>query len=148
MSFVHCSCSDKSRNSLGIANKKQVNCSTSCGDVPIVDIREDKDMYFSTVRVDCSLRQTVRQDIVDDDLDFGTDCGNDIHLDGPPSIGQIHSIPMVKAESEVVGANPINEAFRCNETLDEVVGANPINEAFRCNEIPAVDFEDKLEPRT
>ena len=100
------------------------------------------------LRVDCSPRQTVGQDTIDDDLDFGTDCGNDIHLDGPPSIGQIHSIPMVKAESEVAGANPINEAFRCNETPDEVVGANPINEAFRCNEIPAVDFEDKLEPRT
>ncbi|XXG59432.1 hypothetical protein AAC387_Pa04g1524 [Persea americana] len=52
---------------------------------------------------------------------------------------------MVKAESEVVGVNPINEAFRCNETLAKVAEANPINEAFRCNETPTVDLEDKME---
>ena len=69
-----------------------------------------------------------------------------MHLDGPPSICQIHSIPMSKAESEFQGANQINVALDCNETSVEVAGANPFNESFCCNETPAVDLEDKMEP--
>ena len=63
---------------------------------------------------------------IDDDLDVETNRGDVSRLDGTPSIGQIHSIPMVKAKSEVVGANPINEASHYNET-------------------PAVDLKDKME---
>ena len=103
-------------------------------------------MYFPFVRVDCNPRQTVGQDTVNDGLDFGTFRGDDIHHDGPPSIGQIHSIPIVKIKSDVARANPINEAFRCTETLVEASVANPFNEPFRSNQTPAIDLEDKMEP--
>ena len=86
-SIVRRSYPEKSRKSSGPVNKKQVNYSTSYGDVPSIDIREDNDMYFPSVRVDWSLRQMVGQDTVNDGLDFGTFSGDDIHLDGPSSIG-------------------------------------------------------------
>ena len=60
------------------------------------------------MRVDCSPRQMVGQDTSYDDLDLGTDRGGDIHLDWPPFIGQIHSIPMVNTESEVASQNHLH----------------------------------------
>ncbi|XXG40607.1 hypothetical protein AAC387_Pa01g1285 [Persea americana] len=111
------------RSSSASFKREQVKLLTSPREHPTIDLGDNTDMYFPFVRDD----DDVSNDALDGDLDFGMMRGGDIHLNRPPCHGQLHSIPIIKAESDVHEANPTNTDLRYNE-------------------IAVVDFEDKMKP--
>ena len=123
---VH-NCTEKVRTSSRTYTTKQTIEPTLAQELPTIDLNEDNDMNFPSVRNECSPHQAVGQDIVIDDIDVGTNNHDEIQTDEHPAINHIRRIPTVKVESNSAEANLVNTANRSNETS-------------------VVDFEDRIEP--
>ncbi|XXG62347.1 hypothetical protein AAC387_Pa05g0719 [Persea americana] len=111
------------RSSSASFKREQVKLSTSPREHPTTDLGDDTGMHFPSVRDD----DNVSNDTLDGDFDFARMRGDDIHLIRPPYNGQLHSIPIFKAESDNHEANPTNTDLRSNE-------------------VSVADFDDKMEP--
>ncbi|RWR83613.1 Transposase, MuDR, plant [Cinnamomum micranthum f. kanehirae] len=105
----------KSRSVLINCNGKEVKDKTIVPELPTVDLQENNDMHFSTVRNITIPHDTLGQEIDVDNIEDGAEYGDENHFDENNFTGQIPVIVMGSDKSNIVGANPVNNAFPSSE---------------------------------
>ena len=96
-------------------------------ELPTIDLHEDEDMNFQTVRNNLSPHQSLEQEEFVDDMGIGVDAHANIQIEKQNPNGHICGIPTFKAE---VNTNIVN----------------PSNTANVSNEAPHLDLDDNMVP--